>query len=169
MEELRSQVEAEIPHLRRYARALVGHIEEADDLVQACLERALANGAQWDPARRLRPWLFRIQHNLYVSWVRRRSREIRHQERYPEPDSVEGSQHVSAELADVERALADLPSEQRTAILLIGLEGLSYEEAAAVLAVPVGTVRSRLCRGREALRRALNGSGAPAAVGGGSI
>lgn len=168
MDELRSQIEAEIPHLRRYARALIGHADEADDLVQASLERALVSAAQWDKARRLRPWLFRIQHNLYVSWVRRRSRELAHRERYPAPKSIDGNQDISAELDNVRRALADLPAEQRSAILLIALEGLSYEEASEVLSIPVGTLRSRLSRGREALRQALNGSATRAAAGGGS-
>ncbi len=153
--DLASLIEAEIPHLRRYARALIGHSDEADDLVQTCLERAHSHSHQWNPARGLRPWLFRIQHNLYVSWLRRRDREYSYYRRYPESGSVEANHDATIELSAVQDALDLLPGDQRTVILLIALEGPSYEEASEVLGVPVGTVRSRLSRGRESLRAKL--------------
>lgn len=155
MPDLESLIEAEIPHLRRYARALIGHSDEADDLVQACLERALSHAHQWNPARGLRPWLFRIQHNLYVSWLRRRDREYGFHRRYPESGSVEANHEATLELSVVQDALNRLPGDQRTVILLIALEGLSYEEASEILDIPVGTIRSRLSRGRESLRTML--------------
>ncbi len=156
MENLRSRIEAEIPHLRRYARALVGGAEEADDLVQACLERALSRASQWDPARGLRPWLFRILHNLYVSWLRGRNREFNFQRRYPEPDSFDADHDSSIALDVVGAAMEKLPEDHREAILLIAVEGMSYQEASSVLSVPVGTVRSRLSRARESLRELVD-------------
>jgi RNA polymerase sigma-70 factor (ECF subfamily) len=167
--DLESLIEAEIPHLRRYARALIGHSDDADDLVQACLERALSHSHQWNPARGLRPWLFRIQHNLYVSWLRRRDREYGFHRRYPESGAVEANHEAMIELSVVQDALNRLPSDQRTVILLIALEGLSYEEASGILGIPVGTIRSRLSRGRESLRMMLySGDTASASsVGGG--
>ncbi|MCC5812174.1 MAG: RNA polymerase sigma factor [Ectothiorhodospiraceae bacterium] len=152
MDSLRSRIEAEIPHLRRYARALVGGIEEADDLVQACLERALSRASQWDPTRGLRPWLFRILHNLYVSWLRGRDREFNFQRKYPEHDGFDADHESSIALDVVGAAMEKLPRDHRDAILLVAVEGLSYQEASSVLAVPVGTVRSRLSRARETLR-----------------
>ncbi len=156
MDQLAVLIEAEIPHLRRYARALIGQPDEADDLVQASLERALTYSHRWNPDRRLRPWLFRIQHNLYVSWLRSRDRSHTFHRRYPATEAIDANQEASAELGRVQQALDHLPEEQRTLILLIALEGLTYGEAAEALAVPVGTVRSRLSRGREALRTELN-------------
>lgn len=161
MDRLRYSIEAEIPHLRRYASVLVGgHPDTADDLVQASLERALTRADQWNPHRDLRPWLFRIQHNLYVSWVRRQSREHDYLQRYPASAVVHVNHDAALELGRVQRALNDLPSDQRDVIFLIAVEGRSYEEASEMLVVPVGTVRSRLSRGRETLRSLLNEQGA---------
>ncbi|MEX1057417.1 MAG: RNA polymerase sigma factor, partial [Natronospirillum sp.] len=104
--------------------------------------------------RKLRPWLFRIEHNLYVSWVRRRENEHSYQhfnDVSEIPDTSSGIE-FSAEVRAIQRALAQLPAVQRAVILLISVEGFSYEEASKVLSVPVGTVRSRLSRGRETLR-----------------
>lgn len=162
--QLRSLLEDEIPHLRRYARALVHDAEEADDLVQACLERALQKAHQWDPERRLRPWLFRIQHNLFVSWIRRRERERNYRERSLPVHSIEAGQEAGVAVGELMDALRRLPYEQSAPLLMVTLEGLSYQEVSDVLSVPVGTVRSRLSRGREALREALAGSGAARAA-----
>jgi RNA polymerase sigma-70 factor (ECF subfamily) len=148
-------VEAEIPGLRRYARALTRDLIAADDLVQDCLARALSKLHLWQQGTDLRAWLFTILHNQYINYVRRTTREgavVGLSEREPLLARAP-QQGRRLELRDLERAMAKLPSAQRSVILLVGLEGMSYGEVAAVLGVPVGTIRSRLSRGREALRR----------------
>jgi len=156
-------IEAEIPRLRRYARALTRDLNAADDLVQECLTRALGKLQLWQRGTDLRAWLFTILHNQYVNHLRRSVREgaaVGLSEREPLLANPPQQGHW-LELRDVERAMAKLPDAQRSVILLIGLEGMSYEAVAAVLDVPVGTVRSRLSRGREALRK-LSGITEPA-------
>src|SRR5271170_5899185 len=155
--ELYRNIEAEIPRLRRYARSLTREAVAADDLVQDCLARALGRLHLWQAGTDMRAWLFTILHNQYVNQVRRAIREgapVGLSETEPmltqAPD-----QGKRLELRDLERALARLPEDQRTVILLIGLEGMRYEEVAEVIDVPIGTVRSRLSRGREALRRLM--------------
>jgi len=149
------EIEAEIPRLRRYARALTRDLIAADDLVQECLTRALIKLHLWQQGTDLRAWLFTILHNQYINHVRRTAREgtaIGLSER--EPLLARAPQQGSRlELRDLERAIAKLPRTQRSVILLVGLEGMSYGEVATALGVPVGTIRSRLSRGREALRR----------------
>jgi RNA polymerase sigma-70 factor (ECF subfamily) len=154
MADINQDIEAEIPHLRRYARALVRDVVAADDLVQECLARALGKLHLWQAGTNLRAWLCTILHNQHVNEIRRSMRA---------GTPVELSEAVSRlgrsadqerrlELRDLDRALARLPEEQRALILLIGLEGLGYDEAGAVLGIPIGTVRSRVSRGRAALR-----------------
>jgi RNA polymerase sigma-70 factor, ECF subfamily len=148
-------IEAEIPRLRRYARALTRDVTAADDLVQDCLTRALGKLHLWREGTDLRAWLFTILHNQYVNHVRRAVREgaaVGLSETEPMLTRAP-QQAASLELRDLDRAVAKLPDEQRSVILLVGLEGMRYEEVAAVLGVPVGTVRSRLSRGRDGLRR----------------
>src|ERR1700674_4897200 len=148
-------IEAEIPRLRRYARALARDVAAADDLVQDCLARALGKLHLWQDGTDLRAWLFTILHNQYVNQVRRGVREgaaVGLSETEPMLTRAP-HQGKRLELRDLESAIAQLPEEQRSVILLVGLEGMRYEEVAAVLDVPVGTIRSRLSRGREALRR----------------
>jgi RNA polymerase sigma-70 factor (ECF subfamily) len=150
-------IEAEIPRLRRYARALTRDLTAADDLVQDCLTRALGKLHLWQEGTDLRAWLFTILHNQYVNHVRRSVREgaaVGLNESEPLLTRAP-QQGKRLELRDLERAIAKLPEEQRSVILLVGLEGMRYEEVAAVLDVPVGTIRSRLSRGREALRRLM--------------
>lgn len=158
MQSLRKRITAEIPHLRRYARALAGCPDEADDLVQGCLERALRNAERWDPDRGLRPWLFRILHNNHVTRRRSVNRELHFQRHFREPDAVAAGQESSTELDGVRAAMAELPEDHRNALLLVAVEGLTYEEASKVLSVPVGTLRSRLSRARESLRTRTNGA-----------
>jgi RNA polymerase sigma-70 factor (ECF subfamily) len=153
-------IEAEIPRLRRYARALTRDLIAADDLVQDCLTRALGKLHLWQQGTDLRAWLFTILHNQYINHTRRTAREgasVGLSEREPLLARAP-QQGRRLELRDLERAITKLPRVQRSVILLVGLEGMSYGEVAAVLDVPVGTVRSRLSRGREALRR-LTGIG----------
>jgi RNA polymerase sigma-70 factor (ECF subfamily) len=150
-------IEREIPRLRRYARALTRSSDRADDLVQETLLRAVAKAHLWQTGSDIRAWLFTIMHNQYVNMVRRAMRE----ETTVDIDQISSSlaattdPTASCQLRELEHALGGLPGEQREVILLVGLEGLSYETAAHVLRVPVGTVRSRLSRGREALRRLM--------------
>jgi RNA polymerase sigma-70 factor, ECF subfamily len=149
-----------IPGLRRYARALAGNAAEADDLVQECLSRALARRQQAGDIRNLRAYLFTILHNAHVDRLAERRRWS-----YSVPDEAlenltarPAPQHGMLELHDLAEALERLPEEQRQTVLLVGYEGLAYREAAEVLDVPIGTVMSRLSRGREALRRMMNGA-----------
>ena len=148
-------LEPQIPRLRRYARALTRDTQRADDLVQDTLVRALVKQDRWEPGTNLRAWLFTLMHNQYVNNVRRANRETG----TIDIDDVSSSlvattdPTASRQLYELERALGQLAAEQREVILLVGLEGFSYEDAAKILAVPVGTVRSRLSRGRESLRR----------------
>jgi RNA polymerase sigma-70 factor (ECF subfamily) len=154
MNELHNEVEQQIPRLRRYARALTRDLDRADDLVQDTLCRALGKLHLWQRGTDIRAWLFTILHNQYVNQVRRGIREgqsVEVSELEPSLHRRPG-QDNRLELRDLDRGLARLPVEQRVMILLIGLEGLDYQTAAEIVGVPVGTVRSRLSRGREALR-----------------
>src|SRR4249919_3339233 len=151
-------IEEQIPRLRRYARALTRNPERADDLVQDTLLRALAKEHLWQPDTNLRAWLFTLMHNQHVNDVRRRARNGS----AVDLDSISNAlpattdPTASRQLHELERALGQIADEQRQALLLVGMEGMSYEEAAAILNVPVGTVRSRLSRGRDSLRRLLD-------------
>ena len=157
MTNLQIRIEDEIPRLRRYARALTRDVTAADDLVQDCLARALSKLHLWQRGTDLRAWLFTILHNQYVNHVRRAVREgaaVALSDAEPllasPPD-----QGKRLELRDLERAITKLPEEQRSVLLLVGLEGMRYEDVAAMSHVPVGTVRSRLSRGRETLRQLM--------------
>ena len=147
-------LETEIPRLRRYARALTRDATRADDLVQSCLTRALAKKHLWQPGTDLRAWLFTILHNQHVNDVRRSLREgvsVAVEDVAPIL-TVQPNVAASLQLRDLEAALTRLPEEQQQVILLVGLEGLRYEEVATILGVPIGTIRSRLSRGRDSLR-----------------
>ncbi len=148
----------EIPRLRRYARALTRDAARADDLVQSCLVRAIAKEHLWEPGTDLRAWLFTILHNQYVNEIRRSVREgVSVAVEDVAPVLTVAPRATSClQLRDLERAIRLLPEEQRQVILLVGLEGMRYEEVAAVLDIPIGTVRSRLSRGREMLRRLMD-------------
>jgi RNA polymerase sigma-70 factor, ECF subfamily len=155
--DLWQKIEAEIPRLRRYARALTRNTLIADDLVQDCLVRALAKSHLWQEGSDLRAWLFTILHNQYVNQVRRAAHEGNGVpiDRTDFPLACAANQDARLELRDLDRALAQLPEEQRTVVLLTGLEGMRYEAVAELIGVPLGTVRSRLSRGREALRQLM--------------
>jgi RNA polymerase sigma-70 factor (ECF subfamily) len=147
-------VESEVPRLRRYARALTRDVSRADDLVQNCLVRAIAKQHLWQPGTDLRAWLFTILHNQHVNDVRRGVREgaAIPVEEVASALTVDATAGASLQLRDLERALDRLPDEQKQVLLLVGLEGMRYEEVATILGIPIGTVRSRLSRGRETLR-----------------
>ncbi|HYG91302.1 MAG TPA: RNA polymerase sigma factor [Azospirillum sp.] len=153
-----AQIEAEIPRLRRFARAMVRDATLADDLVQECLERALSRLHLWRPGSNLRAWLFTILRNLHINGIRRRQAVVDIDgEGQAAIGAASGAQIVRLELRDLRRALAMLPNEQREVVLLIGLEGISYGEAADILNISIGTVKSRLSRGRRALRLLMEG------------
>jgi RNA polymerase sigma-70 factor, ECF subfamily len=151
-------LETEIPRLRRYARALTRDAARADDLVQSCLVRAISKGHLWRPGTDLRAWLFTILHNQNVNEVRRSVREgiTVAIEDVVQNLTIGPNAGASLQLRDLERAINILPEEQRQVILLVGLEGMRYEEVAVVLDIPIGTVRSRLSRGRETLRQLMD-------------
>lgn len=145
-----AQLETEIPALRRYARALTRDLVQTDDLVQSCLVQALSNEHRWQPVGEMRAWLFTILHNLHVSEQRRavRDRHRRVLVTSSTADSVQSRRDV-----DLDRAIGRLPDAQRHVLLLIGLDEMSYAEAAATLGLPIGTVRSRLGRARASQRQ----------------
>jgi RNA polymerase sigma-70 factor (ECF subfamily) len=146
-----------VPHLRRYARALTGDLASAEDLVQDTIERGWKRMGLWRPGSNLRAWLFTIMHNLYVNQLKAgHLRTSTGAEQHAHDVSVPPPQENQLELIDLNRALQRLPHEQREVVLLIGLEQLSYSEAAKILGVPIGTVMSRLSRGREQLRAIMN-------------
>ena len=149
-------LEEQIPRLRRYARALTRDVTHADDLIQSCLVRAIAKQHLWEQGTNLRAWLFTIMHNQNVNDVRHGVREGITVDLEDAPTmTAEPVATTRLELRDLERALSKLPHEQREVILLVGLEGMRYDQVAEVLRVPVGTVRSRLSRGRGTLRRLM--------------
>jgi RNA polymerase sigma-70 factor (ECF subfamily) len=155
------QIEQQIPRLRRYARALTGERSAADDLVQDTLERAWNKFHLWRRGSDLRAWLFTIMHNVFVNQVRSRSRQIAESldhEAYSV--AVRETQSDALEIRDLDTALRRLPEEQREVLLLVGLEQLAYGEAARVLGIPIGTVMSRLSRGRARLHSLLSGGSA---------
>jgi RNA polymerase sigma-70 factor, ECF subfamily len=152
--EFRGRIEEEIPRLRRYARALTRNGSRCDDLVQDTLVRALAKEHLWQPGTNMRAWLFTIMHNQNVNAVRSATREGMTVDIEEQSSTLIATTDptVARQLHELDQALAQVPEEQRQVILLVGLEAMSYEDAAAILHIPVGTVRSRLFRGREALR-----------------
>lgn len=145
----------ELPALRRYALSLTRHPTDAEDLVHDALVRAMERSVTYNPSGNLRGWLMSIVHNLHIDRIRSgksaaaRDRDFAAQT----AESLPPNQLDSVRLNQVRRAFDTLPDEQREAMHLVTIEGLSYEEAAAVLGVPAGTVMSRISRGREALRR----------------
>ncbi len=143
---------AEIPRLRRYARAMLGNRAAADDLVQDTLERAWARHALWRAGSDLRAWLFGIMHNLRVDQLRRPGVPIHSIDEDDLEVPTRATQNDRLEVRDLEFALRQLPDEQREVLLLVALEDLAYAEVADALGIPVGTVMSRLARGRERLR-----------------
>lgn len=149
---LLNEIESCIPALRRYAHALVGDRDGADDLVQDCLERAVAKRRSWRRDGPVRAWLFRILLNRHRDTLRRKPRHLMAVEDLPVEPSRPGAQEVHLELREVQNAIADLPDDQRAALLAVALEGLSFDEAAAMLDIPKGTLMSRLGRARARLR-----------------
>ena len=147
-----------LPNLRRFARSLTHDAVDADDLVQECLARALGKLQLWKVGTDLRAWLFRILHNEYVSQIRRAARQGTAVDwsEYESTLTCAPGQIEHLEIRDLVRALTSLPEEQRTAVLMIGLAKGDYYEVASACKVPVGTIRSRLSRGRKTLRALMS-------------
>lgn len=161
VEQVRGQIVELLPRLRRFARTLARQAADADDLVQIGIERALMRIDQWRPDSRLESWMFGIIRNAWIDEVRSRGRR----DRLFAPE--EAGEHVGEATIDaqvdamsIEAAMARLPEEQRSAVSLVLVEGLSYKEAAEAMEVPIGTLTSRLARGRETLQKMLDAEGA---------
>jgi RNA polymerase sigma-70 factor (ECF subfamily) len=155
------EIIAHLPRLRRYARALTGERAASEDLVQDTVERALSRADLFRPGTRLDAWLLSIMHNLFVSQTRRQAlMPVVDATALQDAQAMRGTEADALELRDLDRALAQLPAEQREVLLLISLEDFSYEEAAHILGIAAGTVMSRLSRARERLRVILAGQSA---------
>lgn len=148
-----------LPRLRRFARGLTHHCADADDLCQAAIERALKSRDQWQEGTRLDSWMYRITRNIWIDNRRALARRGIHNDIDDGVMQIADDSHqrmeASLELNDVDKAMARLPDEQREAVILVLVEGYAYKEAAKILEVPIGTLTSRLVRGREALIRQL--------------
>lgn len=148
-----------LPRLRRFAHALARSAADADDLCQASIERALKARAQWTPGTRMDSWMYRIMRNAWIDTARARTR---HGQTFVDGEAGlsvgdAGDRRIEAvvELGQVGRAMAMLPPDQREAVALVLVEGFAYKEAAEILDIPMGTLTSRLVRGREALMTML--------------
>lgn len=151
-----------IPHLRRYARSLTRDVQQAEDLLQDCLDRAWSRMSQWQADSNMRSWLFTIMHNLHLNSLRRNGG-------YPQWEYVDGAGPTDKrqsdiegvmEVRDLEKALGRLSAEQREVLMLVCVEGMSYAQVSTVLGVPTGTVMSRLHRARETMRLWMHGDDA---------
>lgn len=154
-DQMSHEIATHVAALRRYAMVLIGDPTEADDLVQECLSRVLAQIRAWRPVRDLKSYLFATMHNVFIDTNRKR---VARNSDLPIDDvmaslAMAPNQMKRLEVRDMLSALGKLPEQQREVVLLVGLEGMSYIEAAGVLGVPIGTVMSRLSRGRETLRQ----------------
>lgn len=156
VDQVREWIIGLLPRLRRFARTITRNHDDADDLVQIALERALQRYEQWRPDSRFESWMFGIVRNAWIDEVRARQRRNRVLAPEEEGEHVGGGTGESqAEVLSIHAAMAALPEEQRMAVALVLIEGLSYKEAAEALVIPIGTLTSRLARGREALQALL--------------
>jgi RNA polymerase sigma-70 factor, ECF subfamily len=155
-------VEPHLGVLRRYALVLTRNPDEAEDLVQDALVRAIAGASTWRPGTDLRPWLLSILHNTHVSRRRRKQVEAAGARRLAVDTSSSSppAQLAHVQLGQTMAALMTLPDDQREVLTLVALDGLSYKQAAEILDLPIGTLMSRLARARDALRRAIEGGAA---------
>lgn len=148
-----------LPQMRRFARGLARDAADGDDLCQATIERALKSSHQWQEGTRLDAWVYRIMRNIWIDESRSRSRRAQTFAPEEEGETVgtpgDAAIEAHAEMAHVDRAMALLPPDQREAVMLVLVEGFAYKEAAEIIGCPMGTLTSRLVRGREALMRAL--------------
>lgn len=159
MAEFGEMVSEHIPNLRRYARVLVRDAIHAEDLVQDCLERAISREHLWREGTNLRAWLFTILHNLYINQYLRHgsvNTMVPLMEEHAHM-SCPARQYHSVTLKDLARAFDHLPEQEQQVVVMVGLDGMQYEDAAEALGVPMGTVKSRLSRARRRLRRLMDG------------
>lgn len=149
-----------LPRLRRFAAGLTRDLAAGDDLCQMSIERALKARDQWGPGTRLDSWMYRIMRNIWIDEIRagQRRQRIFAGEEAGLGIGAPGCQEERVELSMVDRAMARLPDEQREAILLVMVEGYAYREAADIIGCPIGTLTSRLIRGRDALQEMLGGT-----------
>ena len=156
LQQVREQIVALLPRLRRFGRTITRHPSDADDLVQISIERALLRHEQWRPEAPFHSWIFGIMRNAWIDESRARGRHgnvlAPEEAGLDVPDNASEAQQ---RMLSVQKAMATLPDEQRLAVALVLVEGLSYKEAAEALDVPIGTLTSRLARGREALQKQL--------------
>lgn len=164
-DELRTRMVELLPRLRRFAVALTGDLDQADDLVQEACMRALSRVEQWQPGTRLDSWMYRIAQNLWLD--RMRAKKVRGEQVDVESAEAlagpDGREVVESRLTlnAVSAAMAQLPNEQRLLIALVCIDGLSYKEAAEITETPIGTVMSRLARARRELHARLEGRPQP--------
>jgi RNA polymerase sigma-70 factor (ECF subfamily) len=159
MNQVYAEIQDYVPHLRRYALALSHNPVAADDLVQESVARALTKSDLFNAGTNLRAWLFTIMHNVHISGARRQ----KHIGMPIDPEiaaavlTMQPGQEAPLVMKAMEKAMGVIPDAQRLAVIMAGIEGMSYEEIADHLKVPIGTVKSRVSRGRDALRKALHG------------
>lgn len=159
-DEIRDALGDLLPRLRRFARVITRNVADADDLVQVAVEKALTHAGQWRPGSRMDSWMFGIMKNAWIDEVRARRRRERVHAPEEAGATVGDASAAARDIAlSVEAAMAQLPEEQRMAIALVLVEGLSYKDAATALEIPIGTLTSRLARGRETLQALLGGGG----------
>ena len=159
-EAVHAELVALLPRLRRFARGLAGTADQADDLVQAACERALSRIQQWTPGTRLDSWMFRIAQTVWIDRMRyagrrRETSAVEVLEMLPFDARIHEGTAARADLAVVRAEVAKLPEEQRLVLALVTIDGRSYQEAADILGVPVGTIMSRLARARCRLAQAI--------------
>ena len=156
-ETLRREIVELLPRLRRFGRTVTRHREDADDLVQIAVERALTRADQWQPGTRLDSWIFRIMQNAWIDEVRARQRRDLTfvAEELGEQVGV-STTDAQIDAIAVRKAVSQLNEDQRSVVGLVLIEGLPYKEAAEVLGIPIGTLTSRLARAREALQAILS-------------
>lgn len=161
----RDQLVALIPSLRSFARGLCGSREMADDMAQDAMMRGWAARASFTPGTNFRAWMFMILRNQFYTTIRKERRTTSLDPEVAERMLVAApAQQHAIHLADVAKALLKLPPEQREVLMLIGANGLSYDEAAEVIGCAIGTIKSRLARGRKALTELIDGPGAGVAL-----
>lgn len=154
--EFKDGLMAAIPSLRAFARSLAGSMDRADDLVQETLVKAWSNSGSFQPGTNLNAWLFTILRNVFYSEMRKRRREVEDTDgAYAQRLAVPGEQHSRIDFNDFQEALAKLPADHREVLILIGASGFSYEEAADICGVAVGTIKSRLNRARGKLAQLM--------------
>lgn len=156
-DEFRRELLSALPHLRAFARGLCGRIDQADDLVQETAAKAWAARDSFVPGTSLRAWTFTIMRNQFLNQVRKTRRETQLDDDTAYASLVaDASQEGAVQIGELQRALNRLPPERREALLLVGASGFSYEEAAEICGVPIGTMKSRVARGRATLAQLLD-------------